>query len=70
MDAHQGCRVVCHDRHPRLHDGTAMTSIRELRGATIQQAGNDALDDRSVVPTRAGEVYLGGGPYTVQVCLV
>jgi hypothetical protein len=60
MDADQGGRVVCHDRHPRLYDRAAMALVREAPGGTAQQAGNDALDHWSAVPTGAGKVYLGG----------
>ena len=34
------------------------------------QAGNDAFDHGSAVPTRVGEVHLGRGPDVVQVRLV
>src|SRR5215510_15885510 len=66
----QGCGVVRHDGHPRLHNGAVMAFVREVCGATAPQAGNDAFDHRSAVPTGAGEIYLGRRPYAVQLGLV
>lgn len=59
VDAHQRRRVVRHDGYSRLHERAAMAFIGEARGTTAQQAGNDAFDHRSAVPTGAGEVHLG-----------
>jgi hypothetical protein len=70
VNTDQGGGVVRHDGHPHLHDGAAMAFVREVCGATAQQAGNDAFDHRSAVPTGAGEIYLGRRPYAVQLCLV
>jgi hypothetical protein len=70
VDAHQSGRVVRHNGHPRLDDRTAMALVGEAPCSTTQQAGNDAFDHRSAVPTRAGELHLGRGPYAVQVRLV
>jgi hypothetical protein len=62
--------MVRHDGHPRLNDGAAMAFVGEVRGSTVQQAGNDTFDHRSAVPTGTREVHLGRGPYAVQVRLV
>ena len=70
VDAHQGRRVVRHDRHPRVDDRTAMAFVREAACSTTQQAGHDAFDHGSAVATRVGQVHLGRGPDVVQVRLV
>jgi hypothetical protein len=70
VDADQGSRVVCHNGHASLDNRAAVTFIREVRGSTAQQAGNDAFDHRSAVPTRVGELHLGRGPDILQARLV
>ena len=67
VDTHQGCRVVRHDRHPRLDDRATMAFVGETPSSTAQQAGNDAFHDRSAISTGAGQVHLGGSPDAVQV---
>jgi hypothetical protein len=70
VDAHQGRCVVRHTRHPRLDDGATMTFVREARGSTVQQAGNDTFDHGSAGPTRVGPAHLGRGPDGVQIRFV
>jgi hypothetical protein len=70
MDAHQGCRVVRHDRHSRLDDRAAMAFVGEVPCSPTQQAGNEAFDHGSAVSTCVRKVYLGRGPDVVQVRFV
>ena len=67
VDAHQSCRVVRHDGHPRVDDGTAMAFVGEVPSSAVQQAGNDTFDHRSAVATRVGELHLCRSPDAVQV---
>jgi hypothetical protein len=69
VDAHQRGRIVRHDGHPRLHDGTTMAFVREAPGSTTQQAGNDAFDERSAVSRGVGELHLAWSLGTRQARL-
>ena len=69
-NAHQRRRVVGHDGHPRLHERAAMAFVGEAPCSTTQQAGNDAFDHRSAVPTGASDVHLGWGTFAGQARFV
>src|SRR2546430_15039843 len=60
VDAHQGGRVVCPHRHPRLDDRAAMACVGEAPGPTTQQARPEAFDHGAAVATR----LVGGAPGT------
>ena len=70
VDADQCCRVVRHDGHPCLYNRTVMAFVAEAPCSTAQKTGHDAFNDWSAVPTGAGEVHLGRGPYAMQARLV
>src|SRR6266850_8318017 len=70
VDAPQGRGVVCHDRHPHLHDRPTMTFVGDPRCATVQEAGNDTFDHRAAVATSTGELHLVRGALMVQAGFV
>jgi hypothetical protein len=52
-----------------LDDRTAVPFVSEACRAAAQQAGNDAFNHRSAVPTRVGKMHLCRGPDSLQARL-